>query len=287
MIRHDIPMTTPQRPAPDTPAMTSKADIVAFLRANGANDYPAATASTPPDRQLPHRRIPPLRHEAPVPRSVSRSATSSPSAPTKSSTRATSCCNASSADQPPAYLREGHPHHMIILSYTLIAVLLSCSAGLILTVLLHKGNGGGLSGMFGERPRHDRGGIGQRRQAPHPHHHRPGHHLVLRHRGIRAAGSHPGLDFHGRPQPLPLFEAVLRAPPPARVLHRHPSQTLHALRRTGNDYGPATSGIGHQGRRVSNPWTTAPSWRAGYGTRRRPASRVDRVARSVAWRSWR
>lgn len=34
-------MTTPQRPAPDTPAITSKADIVAFLRANGANDYPA------------------------------------------------------------------------------------------------------------------------------------------------------------------------------------------------------------------------------------------------------
>lgn len=34
-------MTTPPRPAPDTPAMTSKADLVAFLRAHGALDYPA------------------------------------------------------------------------------------------------------------------------------------------------------------------------------------------------------------------------------------------------------
>lgn len=34
-------MTTTPGPAPETPATTSKADLVAFLRAHGATDYPA------------------------------------------------------------------------------------------------------------------------------------------------------------------------------------------------------------------------------------------------------
>lgn len=34
-------MTMTPRSAPDTPAMTSKEDVVAFLRAHGATDYPA------------------------------------------------------------------------------------------------------------------------------------------------------------------------------------------------------------------------------------------------------
>lgn len=41
MIRHDKRMTSTPRPAPDIPAMTSKKDLVAFLRAHGATDYPA------------------------------------------------------------------------------------------------------------------------------------------------------------------------------------------------------------------------------------------------------
>lgn len=40
-IRHDRRMTATPRPAPGTPATTSYEDIVAFLRAHGAHDFPA------------------------------------------------------------------------------------------------------------------------------------------------------------------------------------------------------------------------------------------------------
>lgn len=45
-----------------------------------------------------------------------------------------------------------HDERMTELAYALIAVLMLSSVSVILTVLLHKGSGGGLSGMFGGTP---------------------------------------------------------------------------------------------------------------------------------------